>query len=927
MSSPSSLNCTKLSLCTLAAIFLQILGLSLFIFGFFPVKPTLSGVSGLESYRAPKCNSIQNHKENSTVSPHQLRSLYKEMSEIPATYDQLIIMVVDGLPAEFVLGKDGQPPTKAMMEAMPYTQFLLSSGAALGYHAIAAPPTVTMPRLKAMVSGAIGGFLDVAFNFNTQALLDDNLLDQFYSIGWNMVIHGDETWIKLFPGLFTRHDGVSSFFVKDTVQVDYNVSRHLEAELMSDDWHLLILHYLGLDHVGHIGGRNCVLMLPKLKEMDEVIKQIHEKKVLNHSHHSGQTLLVVLSDHGMTDSGNHGGSSFEETDSLALFIGLGAKDRDYTSATCNEAFQVNIAPTLALLFGVPIPKNNVGVLMSETFSSLSEDQQLRALELNSWQLLRLLRAQLPGLLCSCGDYNYAPSSESEKCKASIEHTLCCLFSKATALHSAWKSKEGQSVRSNSSNEFNDTVAAYNEFLKNASEWLSRTATDKPLNILVIGVAALLISCAMFLSIQFFLCKMVHIQQLQRFSVLDKYSYKWELDDSFLVFMVLVFVSSMGSSSMVEEEQYTVHFMTTTLYLLFLRKSFQSSRKYSQPLSIVLVLTLGRILRGWHQGGVNWVHLPDIAKWLDKAGPHITKSIQIISGFLVIILSFFTLYVSRLKRTFLTVMVQVSLFGLGLLVMVHVVGYQEHTLVIQTVYTSLIMIAMIVAIGSPWVMPISRASLFLIGWTYITCWCLLQILLQKPTHAMPTVLLLLQIFASLFYFSVGNLCHKQWVEVTALYLLGLTGHFSLGNTNTLATIDVAGAFIGVSSYSTLFSGILMFVITYASPLLCLLSLTMYISMKNTSVSQDTNLGHDVQMMVGIPCVVPLTLNSIMLTSFTVVLLLMRNHLFVWSVFSPKYLYVIANTVCVYVGVFILAASVIYTCLVFSFRRDRACSMFN
>lgn len=29
-----------------------------------------------------------------------------------------------------------------------------------------------------MVSGAIGGFLDVAFNFNTQALLDDNLIGQ-----------------------------------------------------------------------------------------------------------------------------------------------------------------------------------------------------------------------------------------------------------------------------------------------------------------------------------------------------------------------------------------------------------------------------------------------------------------------------------------------------------------------------------------------------------------------------------------------------------------------------------------------------------------------------------------------------------------------------------------------------------------------------
>lgn len=36
---------------------------------------------------------------------------------------------------------------------------------------------------------------------------------QFLKIGWKMVMFGDETWLKLFPGLFTRHDGVGSFFV------------------------------------------------------------------------------------------------------------------------------------------------------------------------------------------------------------------------------------------------------------------------------------------------------------------------------------------------------------------------------------------------------------------------------------------------------------------------------------------------------------------------------------------------------------------------------------------------------------------------------------------------------------------------------------------------------------------------------------------
>lgn len=223
-----------------------------------------------------------------------------DLSGIPPSFDRLILLVIDGLPAEFVLGKDGNPPRKAFMEPMPYTQSLLANGMAIGYHAKAAPPTVTMPRLKAMVSGAIGGFLDLAFNFNTQAMADDNLLGQFSSIGWKMVMHGDDTWLKLFPGLFTRHDGVSSFFVKDTIQVDQNVSRHLVDELSRDDWNLLILHYLGLDHVGHIGGRNSLLMAPKLAEMDEVVKMIHTS-ILTRENDQGWTLLVVVSDHGMTE--------------------------------------------------------------------------------------------------------------------------------------------------------------------------------------------------------------------------------------------------------------------------------------------------------------------------------------------------------------------------------------------------------------------------------------------------------------------------------------------------------------------------------------------------------------------------------------------------------------------------------------------------
>lgn len=36
--------------------------------------------------------------------------------------------------------------------------------------------------------------------------------------------------------------------------MDNNVTRHIDAELRQDDWNTMVLHYLGLDHIGHKSG-------------------------------------------------------------------------------------------------------------------------------------------------------------------------------------------------------------------------------------------------------------------------------------------------------------------------------------------------------------------------------------------------------------------------------------------------------------------------------------------------------------------------------------------------------------------------------------------------------------------------------------------------------------------------------------------------
>ncbi|XP_047261009.1 GPI ethanolamine phosphate transferase 2-like [Capsicum annuum] len=534
--------------------------------------------------------------------------------------------------------------------------------------------------------------------------------------------------------------------------------------------------------------------------------------------------------------------------------------------------------------------------------------------------------------------------------------------RAAELHRSWKSREEK--RSACEDNCHSTVVAYHDFLRTASEWLSHRATDKPIGRLIFGVAAMIVSCLILLSLLFLLGKQVFSEQNKQFSSVNNDLSRWHLDDIFILAVIVVVVISMGSSSLVEEEQYIWHFMTSSLYLLSFRKLMQhivtrtekntsatvgsKTNNYIQICSILVILISGRILRGWHQGGVNWTNLPDISKWLEQMGSTYIKLFQLVSVIILINISLVSLMWSRRsKKNFMTVISLMHLFP-GWLVLHYITKYQDFafstgsydaTLMAQIIYAVLGFCSTAILVAVPRYIPFPnrtrsvddvqrkawglcfKDSAYVIGLSYVYYWSLLQLLLQQPVNSMPVLFLFLQVLASVWYFSGSNQHLSQFVEVAALYYMGMAGHFGLGNTNTLATIDVAGAFIGVLNHSTVLSGVLMFIITYASPMLYLLSMVMYNSVKDTSgfiISQDGNIDSLLKRTLGFPCLVPLGLNSILLVAYTIVLLLMRNHLFVWSVFSPKFLYVCATTVCVCLGVSIVSATMFYICLVLVYR---------
>ncbi|KAL3701112.1 hypothetical protein R1sor_019134 [Riccia sorocarpa] len=991
------------------ALLVQMVGLVLFVLGFFPVKPTLDGNSGPESF-SPACEFDSSQKVDEPVDTYGDDSRVESVG-FPAKYDRLVFMVIDGLPAEFVLGRDGKPPARDLQLAMPYTQNLLATGSALGYHAKAAPPTVTMPRLKAMTSGAIAGFLDVAYNFNTKELLEDNLIDQLARAGWQMVMLGDETWLKLFPNRFHRLDGVNSFYVKDTVEVDNNVTRHLDVELEKDDWKLLVLHYLGLDHVGHIGGRSSPLMVSKLREMDTIITRIHQT-VLSRD---PQSLLVVVSDHGMTDGGNHGGATYQETDALALFISKSSSDLKLGAApeaspnsrpSDNEAYQVDLVPTLALLLGVPIPKNSVGALLPPLFSSLTPKLQLRALELNSWQLLRIMRKRSPRSRCisdMCGEVELINVNQSASSSESGDDAdkFCRRLNLALVKHNYW-AQNGEKTR-----DFEEAKEAYLHFLQPTSVWLARGSTQKLFGLVVTGASLLLISTVLFLTGVFQLSKKTSGsfssqsgRSIQAASPLLKLVAIGE---------VCLHSASFGSSSFVEEEQFTWHFMLSTLFVVLLRDSCQqfnpgnklrivgsgssnrvpagrhktiesqsggqfqattSKRTVKEVLQICLLLTFARTLRSWHRSGVNWAHLPDVAKTLENSHPAVTACIR--AACLLIITMLCRWLVPKSLPRFVRRVTKACLTLTAVLIYIYytcdflraaaiseawriepwaTISAQGIYLLLGATFLSAFTLFPWLIIcnsgtespsrfqekeGAFYVMSLQeepgtefflengvRRSMDAVGTVFVSCWCLLQLLLQQPVNAAPLTILLLQLLLTVTLFRTAQGSFPRWTSVLTLHWLGASGHFGLGNSNTLATVDVAGAYIGLSSHSTLLSGTLAFFITYGSPLLYMQGLLLSVHQKKLETRKDDLELRQRWLMEDLllPCYLPLAMNSVVLTVFTGVLYLMQDHLFIWSVFSPKYLYVVATTICTYLGTLIFAAVGGYSFMVISKRMQR------
>ncbi|THV05120.1 hypothetical protein K435DRAFT_648201 [Dendrothele bispora CBS 962.96] len=324
------------------------------------------------------------------------------------THSRAVFLIIDALRFDFLSPEPPSPLSLYHHNVLTLPAQLTSAHPEKSFifNAYADPPTTTLQRIKGLTTGSLPTFVDIGNNFGGSSIAEDSIIKQLKVHGKKSAFMGDDTWMSVFPDSFPTNMTFpyDSFNVEDLHTVDEGVITHLFPLLEDQNkpFDFLVGHFLGVDHVGHRVGPDHPSMKAKLEQMNKVLTRVVELL-------DDDTLLVVLGDHGMDRSGDHGGDEILETSS-GMWIYSKGRDLTNTESSVPSGLlqyttfpgarypyrsiqQIDILPTISLLLGLPIPFNNLGKVIPELFwRDASGTDLLRALELNADQIRNYLLA-------------------------------------------------------------------------------------------------------------------------------------------------------------------------------------------------------------------------------------------------------------------------------------------------------------------------------------------------------------------------------------------------------------------------------------------------------------------------------------------------------------------------------------------------------
>lgn len=827
----------------LVSLVAQLVGYLLFCKGFFPTKVLLTE-DEVAKYTTAEPAGYANPE---------------------AQFDQVVVMVVDAMRSDFLFSNNSY---------MHFAHGLLNSGYGVGFTAFSNPPTVTLPRLKGITTGSTPNFIDAVLNIaedDTSSSLgdQDSWIKQMFLHGWKINMFGDDTWLKLFPNYFSKSEGTASFYVSDFTVVDNNVTRHLDHELSAPgraEWDCLILHYLGLDHIGHKGGPHSPNMPAKQREMDGIIKRVYNEVILQNPN----SLFIVMGDHGMNDVGNHGGSSTAETSAALMLVSqkfqhLHLNANATAPIEWNNGYdyfsrvdQIDLVPTLAELLGLNVPINNLGNFIPQFLQLYPSDEEKKNILIkNALQLKVLL------------DKSYGGISSFEN--MSIDQLL--------------------------------------EYITDAKENLSRTSSDYNYFDIYTG-----------LGIYLFITLLSYIF----FGFYFKTKFFVAFYD--VVFFVVYSVNFIASS-MVEEEHHLWWFFTT-IFLAFIILNRLREQNINWIAIIAMMIAL-RFLKAWNNSGQkhNLKENMKLSTYLSQLPEHLGPNIyacllfftflpiiihvnlQMEDNFFLKLLQISTSMLSCLvgaskMLAYLTEAYNINNSELELPPWCHVfldfiktnVGLDDYNKVNNVIFSILQRVwlfSIITQLCEPLVKKYILKSKKPSEYYFSNILALVSFILISQTNYLnvPIFLCLYIILIGFMYTSPQTSTNSNIFNLFTLLLQNLT-FFQFGLTNSLSSVDLTNSFNGLSSYNIFLSGLLTYTCNWAGPI--------FWSVAHLYLVFSKIPPEKVQSVKWKTLFDRLLFNFVFYSTSGLLLIgccyHLRYHLFIWTVFSPKLLYFLSWLIC-------------------------------
>lgn len=572
------------------------------------------------------------------------------------------------------------------------------------------------------------------------------------------------------------------------------------------DWKLL--HFSGLDHIGHVYGPFHSLIPIKLKEMDDIIFKIYQ--ILSSKYQN--TLLVITSDHGMRDSGGHGGSSLGETRVPLFLIG----------PQCNNGAlqQSDVPVNLAVLLGLQIPSTAIGKANPELFGYTLE-KKLYVLRYNL-----LLLKQKSDLCDQAFDIasqlhvNYLENHlEINALKAIEIYNSCLQKLSQNLMHS--------SVQQNAILLVVGILTIGNVVISFILSVFFENSHKSKLNYILLLIIPIL---CFFQSFATVLISILLILILKNILLIN--SKLKNVSVFVLIIQPLIFISS----SFVEEEHQIWYFICSTLIIFqIIYHIYHGNVKFC--LYCVLLSVNFRIIRILNSTGDQWANYPDLSDWFIKPDNYVYYLIFFVISLCYLYFSMNCIDISTKKHNLY------NFIGLLFIFMYKV--------------TESIVLAQLC-----WLLIFCYYILFRKN-QKIICWILIAALLLKPYN------IILLPFCIFSHSLIKKVTKNTELLVLWHICLGNCLFFAQGHSNSLASVDVSVGYVGLQTYQPLIVIVQVLLHTYLFPILC------HSLVLRNNQNNEENIWN-----------VLFLYRYSTYTVIGIVTFLLRQHLFIWSVFAPK-----------------------------------------